>query len=302
VTARYIEIAVGVAERAAAERAADVLRAITEGGVSIEQPFRQPDLESEATLDERGLFRVYAYLPADSDRGGALLAAKRELEAARITADLTARIVADEDWAEAWKEHFHVERYGKRLVVAPSWRRHEALADDIVIRLDPGMAFGTGQHETTRMCLEALEDAVRPGDRVLDVGCGSGILAIAAAKLGASEVYAVDIDPTCVRITSENAAANGVSIQSGAGTLGDAWPFAPPPSGFDVVAANIIAPAIIEMAADLHGTLRPGGILIASGILTDRRGEVLEALASAGFGTIDVRTMGEWDCASAVRP
>ena len=174
---------------------------------------------------------------------------------------------------------------------------------DVILTLDPGMAFGTGQHETTRMCLEALETAVTQGVRVLDVGCGSGILGIAALKLGAREVYAVDVDANCVRVTHENAAMNGVGgvLHVGIGSMGASWPFDVPAVGFDVVVANIIARIIIEMADALVAAVAPAGRLIVSGIIGEREIEVREALAASGARVESVRAMGDWRCIEAVR-
>ncbi len=252
----YIEIIAGVAARDA-EPTADVLRAATGRDVWIETPFTQPDLESDAVVDASAAVRVHAYARDVAAGAGA----RSALAAAEIAAELTERRVAEEDWAEAWKEHFHVERFGRSIVVVPSWRDYAPVPGDAVVHLDPGMAFGTGQHETTRMCLEALEDAVRPGARVLDAGCGSGILSLAAARLGATDVLAVDVDPDCVRVTRENAAKNDLAavIRAEQGSLGDAWPFATPAdASFDVVVANIIARVIVEMAQPLVRALKAG--------------------------------------------
>jgi ribosomal protein L11 methyltransferase len=298
---RYIEI-ITTAPGRDADRIADILHDVTGGGIWIETPFSQHDLESDAVVATEGAYTIHAYFPADTDRGDVLLAARRRLTEAGIESEIEARLVADEDWAEAWKEHFHVERYGERLVVVPSWRTHHAVSGDVVLKLDPGMAFGTGQHETTRMCLEALERAVSKGSRVLDVGCGSGILSIAAAKLGATEVWAVDVDPICVRVTEENAAANSLSVRVGEGSMGASWPFpASPLGGFDVIVANIIARPIIEMAADFAAALRPGGRLILSGIIGEREGDVIEALEQQRLLVDSVRALGEWRCIEAVR-
>ena len=297
---RYTELAASVAAPQS-EPAADVLRALTGRDVWIEFPFSQADLESDAIVDTAGNAIVHAY--AD---GGALAAAavRDALTRAGIAADVTERAVDEEDWAEAWKEHFHVERFGDHIVVVPSWRSFTPVAGDVVLTLDPGMAFGTGQHETTRMCLEALERAVRPGARVLDVGCGSGILSIAAAKLGAREVLAVDVDPNCVRVTRENALSNGVErvVHAAEGSAGAGWPFETPAAGrFDVVMANIIARVIIAIADPLAEALAPGGKLVVSGVIGEREAEVTQALGAAGLRVEAVRSMGEWRCIEAVR-
>ncbi len=299
----YIEITAAVAT-ADAERASDALRSVTGGGVWIETPFTQADLESDAIVSTNGTSLVRGYV-AD---GAAALAtestARDALAAAGIAAEITRRGVAEEDWAEAWKEYFHVERFGERIVVVPSWRQFEPRAQDVVLTLDPGMAFGTGQHETTRMCLEALERRVEPGMRVLDVGCGSGILSIAAAKLGSRNVVALDIDPNCVRVTDDNARANGVErvVDAAAGSLGEDWPFDEPASAeYAIVVANIIARVIVALAPAITESLMPGGRLIASGIIAAREDEVVAALSAAGMRVESSRTMGEWRCIEALR-
>lgn len=297
---RYIELTARV-PAPKAESTAEALRAATGAGVAIEHAFSQPDLDYGPQASS-GLSTVRSYLPADADRGEIVLAARASLSELGVLSELEIHVVADEDWAEAWKEHFHVERYGERLVVVPSWRSYEPLPGDVVFTLDPGMAFGTGQHETTRMCLEALERVVRPGARVLDVGCGSGILAIAAAKLGASAVTAVDIDTVCVDVTRENARINKVAIATAQGSLGTDWAAElGPPDGFDVVVANIIAGAIIDLAPDLAAAVAPSGWLIASGIIDSRAASVEAALSESGLRIERSRALGEWWCIEAMR-
>jgi ribosomal protein L11 methyltransferase len=294
---RYIELTatVGVAQ---AEAAADVLHALTDGGVSIEASFRQHDLESDAVADADGRAAVRAYVRDgdDIDCG----AVRATLAAAGVAAEVSARAVDEADWAEAWKEHFHAERFG-RIVVVPSWRTHAEMPGDVVLRLDPGMAFGTGQHETTRMCLEALDRRVRPGMHILDVGCGSGILAIAATKLGAARVRALDIDPDCVRITGENARANGCGGVVTASVVTPGAPWWKDGASYDVVVANIIARTIVELAPVFARALEHGGHVIASGIIAEREREVSDALAAVGLRIDGVRALGEWRCIEAVR-
>jgi ribosomal protein L11 methyltransferase len=297
---RYIEIIAEV-PTIDADRATHILRTLTEVGLWIETPFSQADLESEGVVKLDGTYRVHAYLPADTDRSGAVLLVREHLDAANIAAGIETRVIADEDWAEAWKEHFHVERYGQRIVVVPSWREYTPQEGEAVFTLDPGMAFGTGQHETTRMCLEALERTVTTGMRVLDVGCGSGILAIAGAKLGAGDSYAVDVDTICVNVTATNAASNDVAVQVKQGSLGDDWPFSEPATNFDVIVANIIANPLIDMAPEISRTLKPGGRLIASGVIATRESEVVGAFEASGLRLDHVRSMGEWCCIEATR-
>lgn len=300
---RYVEL-IAIVAACDAERASDLLRGVVGGDVWIEAPFVQRDLESDAESDPDAPRTIHGYMSEQPAAADAAAAVRAAFERAGITAEIAHRFVAEEDWAESWKEHFHVERFGEHLVVVPTWRLYERQPSDVTIALDPGMAFGTGQHETTRMCLEAIERAVRPGMAVLDAGCGSGILSLASAKLGAREVIAVDVDPNCVRITTENARLNDVEaiVTAREGSLGDAWPFPEATlQRFDVVVANIIARVIIDMAAPLVDALVPGGRLVVSGVIGEREGETVAVLAEQGAEIVSVRVMGEWRCIEAVR-
>jgi ribosomal protein L11 methyltransferase len=195
-----------------------------------------------------------------------------------------------------------VLRVGRRLVIRPTWRRHRAAADDVVLALDPGMAFGTGLHPTTRLCLAAVESLADRGAiagcRVLDVGCGSGILSIAAARLEAANVVGVDTDAIAVEATTANARRNAVSrrVRARLGTL---------PSGeprFDVVLANLIASLLVELAPQLRDELKPGGTIVASGIFVDREADVRAAFDAASLAVRGATTEGEWVALEAVRP
>jgi ribosomal protein L11 methyltransferase len=208
--------------------------------------------------------------------------------------ELTARPIYEQDWAVNWREFFGVVETGGRIVVVPTWVDHEPRPGQRVIRLDPGRAFGTGHHETTRLCLRALERHVRPGASVLDVGTGSGILAIAAALLGAGHVLAVDIDPTAVEVARENCSANGVEVVLRAGALESR------PGQFDVVVANISAPANIALAPLFGASVRPDGILILSGLLEENVAEVSAAVAPL-FEPLGVELERDWAALDFVR-
>lgn len=199
--------------------------------------------------------------------------------------------VADEDWAENWKKYYKPFRVGTRLVVKPSWETYAAKPEDLVVELDPGMAFGTGTHETTGMCMEMLDKHLRSGMRVMDVGTGSGILAIAAAKLGAEKVLGVDIDPDAVKVAAENVLKNGVERQvriiQGDLVKGEVMPC-------ELAVANIVADAICMLAGPLTRHLAPGGLFICSGIIREREQDVLDAALEAGYTVADRLTKGEW--------
>lgn len=194
-------------------------------------------------------------------------AAVRDLEG------LGARLahVADEDWKEKWKEFFHPTRVGERIVIRPSWEAYEPRPDDVVITLDPGQAFGTGTHETTRLVLMEIEARVRGGEAVLDVGCGSGILGIAALSLGAASVAAVDVDPVAVRVSEENARVNGVRLRA------STTPIERVEGRYELLLANIRSPILIPMAAELAARLAPGGALVLSGLLVEEEAQVRAA-------------------------
>ncbi len=203
--------------------------------------------------------------------------------------------VANEDWAEGWKQHFSAVAIGSRLVIKPSWEDYSPTPHQVVVNLDPGMAFGTGTHGTTRLCLEAvaaLYEAPPGPQRILDVGTGSGILAIAAAALGAPRVLACDIDPEACRTAAENAQLNGVS---GAIEITD-QPLESLEGGFEVVVANILAEENIRLATELLNRLLPGGTLILSGILREKEEMVKEAFAAFDLGPPETTRLDEWIC------
>ena len=202
-------------------------------------------------------------------------------------------VVDDARWQDAWKEYFKPIRIGRRLAVKPSWAELEAAPDEIVLEIDPQMAFGTGLHPTTQLCLRALEERVRPGDVLADVGTGSGILAITAAKLGASRVDAVDNDSVAVQTAQANVELNGVAQQVSP-VLGSGIPAVS--NYYDLILANITGPAVVELASDALRALLPGGTYLASGFTGIREAEVEQGIAHAGFAIPTRSRQDEWIC------
>ena len=305
--AAWLELAVE-ADIEAVEAVSEILGRAAPGGTSVEPAFELVEEGLGARLDLTRPATVRAYVPA-RDRAAAdravveVSAALGHLQAfgLRPIGELQTRMVQEADWADAWKAYFPVMRIGRRLVIRPTWRRHRREPDDVVLALDPGMAFGTGLHPTTRLCLagvEALADAgTLGGARVLDVGCGSGILAIAALKLGARYAFGVDTDPIAIEATLANARRNALvrPIRAREGSL----PSSEAP--FDVVLANLIAGVLVPLAAALHEELRSGGSLLASGIFIDRETDVREAFERVGLHVTERTAEGEWVALLAVR-
>ena len=251
--------------------------------------------------------RVTVYIPEDDRAGQTLIRVRTALAFLRETVpdiDLGCLTLEtgrqnDEDWAENWKSEYKPFRLGEHFVIKPTWESYTPKPGDKVIEIDPGMAFGSGTHETTGLCISLIEKSIHPGQSVCDVGTGTGILAMAAALMGAQPVIASDIDPMAVRIARENVAQNGldsiVEVSEGDLISAAAGPF-------DCVVANIIADVIIAMAPDAFTHLKSGGLFICSGIATERRAEVETALFNAGFDTPEVHVRGEWVAMAALKP
>lgn len=205
--------------------------------------------------------------------------------------ELEMKDVDEEDWSNAWKKYYHPVQVGEHLVVCPSWEAYDRKPDEVVLTLNPGMAFGTGTHDTTRLCMELLEKYITPQDTVLDVGCGSGILAITAALLGANKIIGCDIDEVAVKVAGENAALNGVQDRI-AFHQGDLT--SQVEGSFQIICANIVADVIIRLSEDAGSYLAKDGIFITSGIIDTREQDVLNALEQNGFQVIERRTSGGW--------
>jgi ribosomal protein L11 methyltransferase len=304
----WLELAVE-ADLEAVEVVSEILTRVATGGTSVEPAFDLVDEGLGSRIDPSRPAVVRGYVPA-RDASAAEAAASEVADALghlqafglRPIGDLRTRIVHEADWAHAWKAHFRVLRVGRRIVIRPTWRRHRRGPDDVVLALDPGMAFGTGLHPTTRLCLAMLEDlgdhGVLEGSRVLDVGCGSGILAIAAVRLGAARALGVDTDPIAIEATVANARRNAVARRVRART--GSVPTAEPPA--DVVLANLVAGLLIALAPELRDEIRPGGTLLASGIFVDREAAVRTAFAASGLETVRRTAEGDWVALEARRP
>lgn len=296
---RWLELTVR-AHAEAVESVSELLNRYTTGGVAIEEPIELIDEGQEYRVLAGQPVFVHAYVPLD---GGEEQARQRVAEGLwhlsslgpQYVGELETRVVNEEDWANAWKDYYHVTHIGERLVIRPSWREYTPKANEVVLELDPGMAFGTGLHPTTRMCLEQVERHARPGMRVLDVGTGSGILALAAAKLGAASVYCIDNSSVAVESAIANAAANGLGerIEVTLGTLDEAEA-ARMAGRFDLVLANIIARVIGAIAPQLAQVLARGGQLVASGIIEERRHEAEGPLLAAGLKLLEQQMIDDW--------
>jgi len=204
------------------------------------------------------------------------------------------RLLSHQEWAEAWKKHFHVLRIGQGVVIKPSWLTYSPAPGDVVVELDPGMAFGTGLHLSTRLCLQALEGLIGPGMRVLDLGTGSGILAIVAALMGAGQVVALDVDELAVKVATANTATNGVAerVQVELGSIERLPSNAAP---FELILVNIEVQVILELVSQgLLLRLASGGWFVGSGILENQADDVLAALAEEGLCDIQVRQERDW--------
>ena len=302
----WLEVSVKVRHEAE-EVTAEILReAGARNGVVIDDPMVYERVREQVSRElcdplpegvDFSVVTVTAYYPEDEELQSRLSGIEAALERVRerigpFRAGPTLfRRVSEKDWANEWKQYFHVTPVGRRMVIKPSWESYEAQPGQVVLELDPGMAFGTGTHPTTCLCLEALEDLIRPESTVFDVGCGSGILSMAAALLGARDVRAVDIDGVAVRTARQNIAKAGldsrIQVAQGDllhGTEGQA----------DVIVANILADIIIQLLPDVPGKLKDGGVFFASGIIEEYRPAVTAAAEAAGLKVVSVSRIKDW--------
>lgn len=213
--------------------------------------------------------------------------------------EITVKNIKEEDWANNWKKYFKPFEAGKRLVVKPTWEVYDNKENKTILEIDPGNVFGSGSHETTKMCLEAIEGYVKKGDKILDIGCGSGILSVASVLLGGDFVDCIDIDKNAAQVTAENMALNKISSEKFKAAAGDILTdleFDKEYSGnsYDCVVANIVADIVIELSGMVPRYIKKNGIFISSGIIAEREDEVKENLLENGFSIIETKMMGSW--------
>ncbi len=296
-----------------AEAAAALLNELVKGGAVIEETVT-PDASSRDLSDSNSIgttarddaapdpgkpfdparaFTVRAFFsPHDAETLQRAETALWHLAQLRSMTTPQTRELAEEDWAEAWKKYYTLQHIGSRLVIKPSWLEYAPRDHEVIVELDPGMAFGTGLHPTTRMCLAALEERVRPNIRMLDVGTGSGILAIAAAKLGAREILALDLDSIAVDTAAQNIVLNRVEniVRVEQGSL-DAERDR---DSSDLICANILAEVICDLAPAIGSSLRANGVVVASGILDHKADAVIDALGGARIDLIEKKQEEDW--------
>jgi ribosomal protein L11 methyltransferase len=265
-------------------------------GVVLNEPFTQDDDGDHLGIDPTRPVTVSGYLPMSPSIDSSVRCIEEGLWHLRqlgAVGDLRRRFQMQEDWANSWKEHFQVTRIGRRFVIRPAWRDYEPRPDEVVIDLDPGMAFGTGLHPTTALCLQWLEDLNVAGKRVLDAGAGSGILSIASVKLGAHSSDALEVDPVAVSALRHNIDLNHFSGQIQAQVANVTRPL-PVDGPFDLILANIISRILIEAADPLAEVAIAGTVIVLSGVIEAHESDVVAAFRSRGFVAEGRRVSGDW--------
>lgn len=295
-TASWLRIALEV-EPELAEAVSEVLARHIPGGVVIESTAIQADAEDEGTVI--GNLRVLGYIPHDAQLEQRRTQIEQDLRYLALIQPIPAPAyepVQEQNWMEAWKQHYKPLTIGERLHILPAWHAQATTNDNaVVVRIEPGMAFGTGVHPTTQLCLLLVEQHIQPGNTVLDIGCGSAILAIAAMKLGAAQSVAVDIDVQALDNARLNAELNEVQVEIGPGSVAEVLAGEYSLQQADVVLANILAPVLVRLlAAGLGRLVASGGVLVLSGILNEQEPELRSALSAAGFAILAEQRSGDW--------
>lgn len=295
-TAAWLRIVLEV-EPEQAEAVSEVLARYIPSGIVIESTAIQSGVEDEGTVV--GKLRVLGYIPHDEkleETRAQIEQGLRYLAMIQPLPEASYAPVQEQNWMEAWKQHYQPLTIGERLHIVPAWHDDTVVKDDaVIVRIEPGMAFGTGVHPTTQLCLQLVERYIEPGHTVLDIGCGSAILAIAAMKLGAGQAVGVDVDVQAMENARHNVTLNGVQVEIGLGSLDEVLAGGYSLRQADMVLANILAPVLVRLlAAGLGRLVKPGGTLILSGILNEQEPELRTALQAAGFGIIAEQRSGDW--------
>ena len=256
------------------------------------------DLIDESILNaDKTVASVLVYLSADGGAADTLSFLRSRFAELSIDANITVSGVNEEDWANSWKEYYKPIKIGDKIVIVPAWEKYEQQEGEIIVRMDPGMAFGTGTHETTRLVIKLLEKYIKSDMRVADVGCGSGILAICASKLGAAECKAYDIDPVAVKVANENIKDSGLTNVTC--EVSDLLRQVDKSKPYDVICANIVADIIIRMMPDVGALMNESSVILASGIIVERSQDVISAFDEQGFKIVERIDENGW-CALAV--
>lgn len=303
---KWIEVKIKTTTEAV-EAVANILYDVGVGGVVIEDPndpiFKEKEEGDWDYVDESVLKSGYegaiikGYLPESEDLIDKIELIKQNVEKIPLyhldkgLGEVTTTEVYEEDWANAWKKYYKPKKIGEKIVIKPSWEDYQGGSNEIIVELDPGMAFGTGTHETTMMCVQNLEKYIKKDSTVFDIGCGSGILSIVSAKLGAHEVIGVDLDEVAVQVARKNVVDNGVGnvVDIKQGNLMDTIDYQA-----DIIVANIIADVIIHLASYIRKFMKKDGVFIASGIILEKIDEVVDALKENSMRIIDICKTGEW--------
>lgn len=294
--AKWLQISMTV-DGELAEAVAEVLDRFTSGGVVVETNVKYRDAEDEGT--PYGPVKVYGYLIIDEqieENRRKVEEALWHLHTIRELPQPEYKEIADENWMAAWKDHYHPIPIGKKLLILPAWIEQEDMSR-VAVKIDPSMAFGTGTHPSTQLCLELVEDYTQPGKTVIDIGCGSGILSIAAIKMGASHALGVDIDAASIKATNENSQANAVDpfIETGLGSVAEIKNGSFRIKQAPVVLANILAPILIRLFdAGMADLISPGGVIILAGILAEQGESVRQAAEDKGLVFVEERHSGDW--------
>ena len=256
------------------------------------------DLIDEAILNaDKTVASVLVYLSVDGSTNDTLAFLRERFAELSIDATITVSGVNEEDWANSWKEYYKPIKIGEKIVIVPAWEKYTQQEGEIIVRMDPGMAFGTGTHETTRLVIKLLEKYIKDDMRVADVGCGSGILAICASKLGAKECKAYDIDPVAVKVANENIKDSGLTNVTC--EVSDLLRQVDKSEPYDVICANIVADIIIRMMPDVGAFMNESSVILASGIIIERSQDVISAFEALGFKIVERVDENGW-CALAV--